>query len=75
MADQAYVVIIGRGVVGFVTSSGYVHCAGESMARGYVPKDISDYDSSWSFELLGEKFTAKSQKLPLFDADSSRMRN
>jgi len=62
-------------VVGWVTSGGYAHAAGKSMAQGYVPKDIANDDNGWSIELLGENFTAKRQKFPLFDANASRMRS
>ena len=62
-------------VVGWVTSGGYAHGAGKSMALGYVPKDIADDDSGWSIELLGENLAAKRQKFPLFDANASRMRS
>ena len=41
-------------VVGWVTSGGYAHGAGKSMAQGYVPKDIANDDSGWSIELLGK---------------------
>ena len=62
-------------VVGWVTSGGYAHAAGKSMAQGYVPKDIANDDNGWSIELLGENLTAKRQKFPLFDANASRMRS
>ena len=75
MQKQARVVIIGGGVVGWVTSGGYAHCAGKSMAQGYVPKNIASDDSGWSVELLGQTLPAKRQKSPLFDANASRMRS
>jgi dimethylglycine dehydrogenase len=62
-------------VVGWVTSGGYAHGAGKSMAQGYVPKNIADDDSGWSVELLGRILPAKRQKFPLFDANASRMRS
>ena len=62
-------------VVGWVTSGGFAHGAGKSMAQGYVPKDIANDESGWSIELLGENLAAKRQKFPLFDADASRMRS
>ena len=62
-------------VVGWVTSGGYAHGAGKSMAQGYVPKNIADDDSGWSVELLGQILPAKRQKIPLFDANASRMRS
>ena len=62
-------------VVGWVTSGGYAHGAGKSMAQGYVPKDIASDENGWSIELLGENLVAKCQKFPLFDANASRMRS
>ena len=62
-------------VVGWVTSGGYAHGAGKSMAQGYVPKNIADNDSGWSVELLGQILPAKRQKSPLFDMNSRRMRS
>ena len=62
-------------VVGWVTSGGYAHAAGQSMAQGYVPKEIANEDTGWSVELLGESLAAKQQKFPLFDANASRMRS
>ena len=62
-------------VVGWVTSGGYAHAAGQSMAQGYVPKEIANEDTGWSVELLGENLAAKQQKFPLFDANAKRMRS
>ena len=60
-------------VVGWVTSGGCAHSAGKSIAQGYVPQDIANDDSGWSFELLGENLAAKRQKFPLFDANAAHM--
>ena len=62
-------------VVGWVTSGGYAHGAAKSIAQGYVPKHIANDQSGWSIELLGENLAAKRQRLPLFDANASRMRS
>ena len=62
-------------VVGWVTSGGYAHSAGKSMAQGYVPKKIAGDDTGWSVELLGQTLPAKRQKIPLFDANASRRRS
>jgi len=62
-------------VVGWVTSGGYAHSAGKSIAQGYVSKDLADDDGGWSIELLGKNLVAKRQKFPLFDASASRMRS
>lgn len=63
------------GVVrGWVTSGGYAHASGASVAMGYVPKEIADRREGWSIELLGELLPARLQPTPLFDADGQRMR-
>ncbi|HEV7321052.1 MAG TPA: FAD-dependent oxidoreductase [Ensifer sp.] len=63
------------GVVrGWVTSGGYAHTSGVSVAMGYVPKEIADRDGGWSIELLGEILPARLQPNPLFDANGQRMR-
>ena len=61
-------------VVGWVTSGGYAHNAGKSVAMGYVPKELADTDDGWRIELLGEMLPAALQRQPLFDANGSRMR-
>ncbi|MGE6785840.1 GcvT family protein [Ensifer adhaerens] len=63
------------GVVrGWVTSGGYAHASGVSVAMGYVPKEIADRSDGWSIELLGEILPARLQPRPLFDSDGQRMR-
>ena len=61
-------------VCGWVTSGGYAHAYGLSVAVGYVPKEIADETQGWSIELLGELLPANLQAEPLFDADGARMR-
>jgi dimethylglycine dehydrogenase len=61
-------------VRGWITSGGYAHNQGTSMAQGYVPKDIAEDSDGWEVEILGEKRAMKLQPVPLFDANSSRMR-
>ena len=62
-------------VVGWVTSGGYAHASGVSMAQGYVRADVADEADGWSIELLAEHLDAKLQAQPLFDANFSRMRS
>lgn len=61
-------------VVGWVTSGGFAHNAGKSVAMGYVPTDLADTDDGWQVELLGDMLPATLQRQPLFDANGSRMR-
>ena len=65
----------GGEVRGWITSGGYAHNQGVSMAQGYVPKDIADQSEGWEVEILGERLPMKLQPVPAFDANSSRMRS
>jgi len=62
-------------VVGWVTSGGYAHNAGQSVAMGYVSWDLAGADTGWEIELLGDKLPARRLHQPLFDANGSRMRS
>ena len=62
-------------VVGWVTSGGFAHGSGVSMAQGYVPKELSEEVEGWNIEVLDEHLTATLQTRPLFDANSERMRS
>jgi len=61
-------------VKGWVTSGGYAHAPGLSVAIGYVPKEIADQPDGWQIELLGDMLDARLQVEPLFDADGGIMR-
>ncbi len=61
-------------VLGWVTSGGYAHASGKSVALGYVPKEVADAVSGFEIELLGKRHKANVQVAPLFDADQTRMR-
>lgn len=62
-------------VVGWVTSGGFAHALGVSMAQGYVPKELADKNDGWQIELLSEQLDARLQREPLFDANAGRMRS
>lgn len=62
-------------VVGWVTSGGYAHGSGKSVALGYVPRKMAEAQNGWSIEIIGEHCRANIQTQPLFDADGSRMRS
>jgi dimethylglycine dehydrogenase len=61
-------------VRGWVTSGGYAHNSGLSMAMGYVPREIADAADGFEIELLGRRLPARIQPAPLFDANLERMR-
>ena len=61
-------------VVGWVTSGGFAHNSGASMAMGYVPKEHASAEGPWQIELLGELLPAQVQHAPIWDANAERMR-
>ncbi|MFM7274614.1 MAG: aminomethyltransferase family protein, partial [Gammaproteobacteria bacterium] len=61
-------------VCGWVTSGGYAHASGVSVAVGYVDKAFAGQDGPWEIEILGERFPARWQRVPLFDPDGRRLR-
>ena len=60
--------------VGYVTSGGYAHFAGKSMALGYVPADLADAEAAFEVEILGQLRPARRQRQPIYDPSGSRMR-
>lgn len=63
-------------VVGYVTSGGYAHGVGKSMAQGYVPAELSGNESEDMFEIeiLGVRRKARINVDPPFDPAGERMR-
>jgi dimethylglycine dehydrogenase len=60
-------------VVGWVTSGGYAHYVGKSLAQGYIPKELVGNDE-FEIELIGEMKKARINHEPLFDPKGERMR-
>ena len=60
-------------VVGWVTSGGFAHYLGKSMAQGYIPKELVG-DDEFEIEIIGEMKKAKINHEPLFDPRGERMR-
>ena len=61
-------------VVGWVTSGGYGHCVGQSLAQGYIPTGLLRPDLTLEIEILGERRPARLQDEPPFDPQGARMR-
>lgn len=61
--------------VGYVTSGGYAHYVGKSVAMGYVLTGYQQSDAPFEIEILGEMRSAKIQRVPLFDANGGRMKS
>ena len=63
--------------VGFVTSGGYAHHTGNSVALGYVPDHLADGsagDDGFEVEILGQMRPARLLREPLYDPAGERMR-
>ncbi len=65
-------------VVGWVTSGGYGHFVGQSIALGYVPADLADASgrggAGFEIEVVGRRRPARIQSEPLHDPQGLRMR-
>ncbi|WP_315923476.1 FAD-dependent oxidoreductase [Mesorhizobium sp. SP-1A] len=63
-------------VVGWVTSGGYAHHVGKSMAQGYVPAALAENESAGLFEIeiLGKRRPARINVEPPFDPSGEKMR-
>ncbi len=61
--------------VGYVSSGGYAHHVGKSMALGYVPVEYADDGTALEVEILGELCPAKVVGRPLYDLNGGKMRS
>jgi dimethylglycine dehydrogenase len=65
----------GDTLVGFVTSGGYGHTVGQSLALAYVDSEYIDYSAGgFEVELLGERRRATLLERPAYDPAGLRMR-
>jgi dimethylglycine dehydrogenase len=62
-------------VVGWVTSGGYGHSVGKSLALGYVPAELASAKDGFEIELIGELRKATRLAAPAFDPQGARMRS
>jgi dimethylglycine dehydrogenase len=67
-------VLAGDRVVGFVTSGGYGHTVGASIALAYVEPAAATEDASVAVMILGDARPARVAAEPLFDPSGDRMR-
>ena len=61
-------------VVGWITSGGYGHCVGKSIALGYIPAALASAAAGFEIEILGERRGALIAPQPLYDPAGERMR-
>ena len=64
----------GGKVIGWVTSGGYGHTVGKSLALGSVPRALASATSAFEIEIIGERRGAKILKEPPYDPSGTRMR-
>ena len=75
-------IFAGDDVVGFVTSGGYAHYSGQSIALGFVPVEMMDGGAEraaglapeFAIEILGERRAARLVRGPVLDPAGERMR-
>lgn len=60
--------------VGYVSSGGYAHHTGKSVAMGYVAAHHAAPGTMLEVEILGETYPAEVQGAPLYDANGANMR-
>jgi len=71
--DEA--ILIDDKAVGYISSGGYAHHVGRSMAMGYVDTEFATAGSTVDVEILGERYTAEILDKPLYDPTGERMRS
>ncbi len=66
----------GDSVIGWITSGGFTHHSGKSVALGYIPTASAENGSGdFAIEILGHKRSARLQAEPLFDPKGESMRS
>ncbi len=60
--------------VGLVTSGGYGHAIGRSIALAYVRSDLARPDTRLEVEILGERRAAVVAKEPIYDPENARLK-
>ena len=62
-------------VVGWITSGGYAHYSGVSLALGYIPSELAvEGTKGFEIEIIGKMRPASLQLEPVLDPSGSRMR-
>jgi dimethylglycine dehydrogenase len=61
--------------VGYVSSGGFAHHVGKSMALGYVPSELAAAGSEVDVEINGTLYRAEIIGEPLYDSNGGRMRS
>ena len=64
----------GDAVVGWITSGGYAHYSGVSLALGYIPAELATDGTGFEIEIIGRRRPATLQHEPVLDPQGLRMR-
>jgi dimethylglycine dehydrogenase len=65
----------GGRVVGWITSGGFAHYCGASLAWGYIPAELAEAGTTgFEIEIIGKRRPARLQPEPVLDPGGSRMR-
>ena len=65
----------GERVVGWITSGGYAHYSGVSLAWGYIPAELAEPGTTgFDIEIIGKRRPARLQLEPVLDPTGTRMR-
>jgi dimethylglycine dehydrogenase len=62
-------------VIGWVTSGGYGHCVGKSLAMGYIEKAHADAEEGFEIEIIGDRRPAVRLAAPAYDPNGVAMRS
>jgi dimethylglycine dehydrogenase len=71
-SDEA--IMVGEKAVGFVSSGGFAHHVGKSVAFGYVPADIAKTGTFVDVEINGDRYPAEILGAALYDPEGQKMR-
>jgi len=61
--------------IGYVTSGGYAHSVGQSIALGYIPTELAKTGMTLEVEINGEIYAARIIDKPLYDPAGHKMRD
>jgi dimethylglycine dehydrogenase len=64
----------GSTVVGWITSGGYAHYSGVSLALGYIPTELVHSEGGFEIEIIGRRRPAVVRHEPVLDPQGLRMR-
>ena len=63
-----------RPKTGWVTSGGYAHYSGVSLALGYIPVELASATDGFEIEIIGRRRPAALRHEPVLDPSGSRIR-